>query len=322
MKAGRLIRQFLAALVVVACCVIPEYAQQPRRPNRTRAASNLARRHVLAFVRTQRESWIHFLDGSGREPLKLVRGFLPALSPNRRTLAYCRTPQEGKSLLLLLDIATRKETLLLSSGKHVRNPRWSPAGDQIAFLTFGQGSWEVHIVMKDGSSERRVFPPEGEKLEHLIGPEWSSDQRSLLCHDLQDVLEIGLDGRLLRKTSLAAIAGEPGVVTFEDPFVPCPTDTDLAIYTRQVAATALLRKAGYEWGSGLFLYRKSSGKSIRLSRTSLTAQDPVWSRDGSEIYFCGFTDKEANQDYPYRIYRLRKDGTGLAPITRGEQPAN
>jgi Tol biopolymer transport system component len=277
---------------------------------------------VLAFVRTQRESWIHFLDGSGREPLKLARGFSPALSPDRRTLAYCSAPQEGKSLLLLLDIATRRETPLLSPGKHVRNPRWSPAGDQIAFLTFGQGSWEVHIVMKGGSSERRVFPPEGEKLEHLVGPEWSSDQRSLFCHDLENVLEIGLDGRLLSKTPLATIAGEPKVVALEDPFVPCPTDADLAIYTRRVAATALLRKAGYEWGSALFLYRKSSGKSMRLSRTGLTAQDPVWSRDGSEIYFCGFTDKEANQEYPYKIYLLRKDGTGLTQITRGEQPAN
>ena len=48
--------------------------------------------------------------------------------------------------------------------------------------------------------------------------------------------------------------------------------------------------------------------------------DPVWSRDGRFIYFTGYRDREGRASYPFKIYRIARDGTGLIQITSGEMP--
>jgi Tol biopolymer transport system component len=48
--------------------------------------------------------------------------------------------------------------------------------------------------------------------------------------------------------------------------------------------------------------------------------DPVWSRDGRFIYFAGYHDREGRAAYPFKIYRIARDGSGLIQTSVGETP--
>jgi len=58
----------------------------------------------------------------------------------------------------------------------------------------------------------------------------------------------------------------------------------------------------------------------RLTPVDLLAIDPVWSRDGKFIYFSGYRDREGRVAYPFKIYRIGRDGSGLVQIVSGENP--
>jgi dipeptidyl aminopeptidase/acylaminoacyl peptidase len=252
----------------------------------------------FAFVRVDRQSWIYL----GLPGKKLIAGFFPALSPDRKTLAFCRAPQEGKSRLLLLDLRTRKETVLRSPGTHIRNIRWAPSGNQIAYIQFDGEAWSVHVISPDGSQGKRIYPPPSAKAGQLAGPEWMAGSKSLVCHDGAQAIEFDLEGKLLSLIPLSSITGATGAMTLADALVPSPVDGYITLYTA---------------GSSLYGFDRQRGLRTRLSPAGISASDPAWSRDGRTIYFSGLSATDGNP----QIYRVARDGAGLKQIARGEQPA-
>jgi hypothetical protein len=72
--------------------------------------------------------------------------------------------------------------------------------------------------------------------------------------------------------------------------------------------------------TAIFIYDQRAKTRKRLTPVDLLAMDPVWSRDGNFIYFSGYRDREGRAAYPFKIYRIARDGTGLTQIAAGETP--
>jgi tricorn protease len=75
----------------------------------------------------------------------------------------------------------RTINLTKTSGVHERNPRWSPDGKQIAFISDETGEDEVFVLPADGAGTRRQLTQGGDTYKYEIS--WSPDSKKILWSD-------------------------------------------------------------------------------------------------------------------------------------------
>lgn len=130
-------------------------------------------------------SWLYFHfsstvfrvrpDGTALDTV--APGIEPDPSPDGVELAFIRirTLYPDSVKLMARNLATGAERLVATDA---RRPRWSPAGDKLAFLrSSGFRSWEVWLVSADGSSVQALLPGHSVGLTCL---DWSPDGEWLI----------------------------------------------------------------------------------------------------------------------------------------------
>src|ERR1041385_911928 len=220
---------------------------------------------------------------------------------------------------MLLDLATGKSTTLFRSTAWFAHPRWSPAGDKISFtLALSSGKRELDVIAPDGNQRKKLIVGGEQGTDDIFNPSWAPDGQSLYFQDMNNLVQVSTSGEILAKTPLATIVEEKEAVTSADWFVPSPNDASVIAYTRSVPGTRLFERTFGEPNTALFLYDMGMKIRKRLTPVDLLAMDPVWSRDGGFIYFAGYHDREGRAAYPFKIYRIARDGSGLIQIAVGE----
>ncbi len=276
-----------------------------------------------ALVFGDRE-WIYFLAPNSATPRKLTKGNFPALSPDRGRVAYCapiNTTGSASGALMLLDLASGKSTTLFRSTAWFAHPRWSPAGDKISFtLALSSGKRELDVIAPDGTQRKKLIVGGEQGTDDIFNPSWAPDGESIYFQDMSNLVQVSTAGELLAKTPLATVVEEKESVTSADWFVPSPYDASFIAYTRSVPGTRLFERTFGEPNTALFSYDVRTKTRKRLTTVDLLAIDPVWSRDGRFIYFAGYRDREGRAPYPFKIYRIARDGSGLIQIAVGETP--
>lgn len=278
-----------------------------------------------ALVFGDRE-WVYYLAPNSSTPRKLAKGNFPALSPDRRLVAYCAPVDTALSApasgaLRVFDLASASEVTLFRSAAWCGHPRWAPDGERISFtLALSSGKRELHVIARDGTKNQTLFTGGDQDTSDIFNPSWAGDGQSLYFQDMSNLVQVSASGHVLRKTPLETIVGEKETVTSADCFVPSPNDFNLFAYTRSVPGTRLFERTFGEPNTALFVYDQRTKMRKRLTPVDLLAIDPVWSHDGQFIYFAGYRDREGRQAYPFKIYRIARNGTGLVPIAFGETP--
>ena len=148
-------------------------------------------------------------------------------------------------------------------GDHIDSmPRWSPDGEQIAFLSNRGGlkRSQIFLIYADGGEARKLTDVKGD-----IGSiQWSPDGRTLLC--------------TVRKADAEVLARE------ED-----PQKEELGIVARHVTRVAYkFDGIGYlpreQWH--IWTFDTRSGKGTQLTDDEILSEfSPVWSPDGTDIAF-------------------------------------
>ena len=274
---------------------------------------------VAEPIAFERAGWLYYSVPAEKQPRKLVKGHLPALSPDDKKLVYVPLEEDGTVGygLMQLDLGTGQSTTLVPPGK-VRegDPAWSPQGDLLAFI---DDMKEIMLIKADGSGKRKIFSVvPGAPL--VFSPAWAPDGQSLFFHDLFNLFQIDRNGRVLAKTPLTIFTGREEAVTSTDRFVPNPREPQLFTFTMSVEGTPKFTQTFNELNTALFLYDTRTQKRFRLTPPDMLALSPCWSRDGNLIYFCGYREPNYREKYPFRIYRINRDGTGLTMLAMGENP--
>lgn len=317
----------LAGTLAAVCLAIQLVApQQVSGQRRTATAAAKATTTPDALVFGDR-NWVYYLPANTAIPQKLAKGNFPALSPDRKYVAYCLpintavfSPASGT--VMLLDLATGKSKKIFTVISWIGHLRWSPNGDQIAFTAaYPSGKRELGSISPDGQQKLRII---AEKFgaNDVFSPEWAPDGQSVYFHDMSNLFQISttFPARVLQKTPLGEIVEERESVTSADSFVPSPNDPNVIAYTRSVQGSKLFERTFGEPNTALFLYNQQSKTHKRVTTPDILALDPVWSRDGRFIYFSGYHDREGRAAYPFKVYRINPDGTGLLQIAAGENP--
>lgn len=268
-------------------------------------------------VAFERGSWLYYLAPGEKQPRKLVRGSLPALSPDGKKLVYALVKADGTAGngLMQLDLATGESSPLVPpSPTAVNNAAWSPQGD---FLAYIYDAKDIVVMDAAGAGPRKIFSVPGGA---YVPPAWTADGKSLFINDLDNLFQIDLNGRVLAKTPLTTFTGKAAAVTSTDRFVPNPRDPQLFAFTMAVEGTPQFTRVFNEPNTAMFLYDTRTRKRTRLTPADMLASFPSWSRDGNNLYFCGYREPNYKEKDPFRIYRINRDGTGLIMLTMGQNP--
>jgi dipeptidyl aminopeptidase/acylaminoacyl peptidase len=194
----------------------------------------------------------------------------------------------------------------LTAGTHDDNsPRWSPDGRRLAFASDRSGKRQLHV------------------LEFPGGEPW----QLTVDADGVGVFAWSPDGKHIAFTSRTALEGEPGYEppkedadSAKDASAKPPFITDRLIYRNDGAPGFRSPRRNQIWIVSTDAGLRQAAR--RLTSGEFNVGDPVWSRDGRQIYFSAVR----REDWEYavddtEIYAVAvDDGTAVAALTQHRGP--
>ena len=161
--------------------------------------------------------------------------------------------------------------LTRSPGAHDRNPRWSPDGQSVAFVSDATGEDEIHVGPADGSSPAEPITKGADTYKYEIS--WSPDSTKILWSD--------------KKLRLQFV----DVATTKVTLVRQATDWEIRDFAwspdSKWVAFALPSE---ETMTRVFLYSVASGESTPVTDGWYAADTPVFSGDGKYLFFVSDRD--------------------------------
>jgi WD40-like Beta Propeller Repeat/Omp85 superfamily domain len=211
------------------CCALGADQARPTRAGDRRLADSYGdgtlavdARGRVVFARTQvfqefgDVQDLYVVDPASGAVDRVTRGLRasePSVAPDGAIAFSWRRPG-GRTAIGLLEPGSKEPRRLFEdpSGEPVASPRFSPAGDRIAFLHHRGGSWDVRIVSRAGGVPDDVT--HGRALDR--DPAWSPDGKYLLfSSDRSGVFDVYAfrlaDRTLWRATNVVLGAFEPEV---------------------------------------------------------------------------------------------------------------
>ncbi|TVQ71416.1 MAG: hypothetical protein EA373_04520 [Oceanospirillales bacterium] len=262
--------------------------------------------------------------------VEIAKGSCAALDKHAHRIAYCTPSRDtlhpGRELRVQsIDSIDREWVYRPDEGTFISEVVWSPDGSQLAFIET-DAEFRSHLI---------IWNPENNP-SHLISASmsstgsmglwwslsWTADSSALTVHDMTELYQIALDGRVESITPLTELI-DSGLetITSTDRILPSPHDPSVFAYTRLVQGSTLFSSIMHEPNSALFLHDQLLGraKNIRLTDESITVLDMTWTPDGKSLYFTGFEDTQAAENYPFRIYRIDLQNLELTELLKGER---
>ena len=152
----------------------------------------------------------------------------------------------------------------IASTRFDYQPRYSPDGKQIAFLSTRSGTQEIWLMSADGGDASQLTTFGG---PHIGGLAWSPDGARLFCH-------VRVDGRGSLFT-VPVSGGEPRRLTRDaDDATPSSSRDGRWIYFSRISGRWEIWRMPAEGGAATPLIRSNGGKM------------PLESSDGKSLYYC------------------------------------
>jgi len=257
----------------------------------------------------------------GVSPHKLGTGRQPSLSPGGDKAAWVvHGDDPARARIVVLDLKSGAVTELARTGGYTLSPRWSPDGGAIAYVARSGGGPSELWTVKPGGKPALVARAGAASGDDIFEPVWASDGGHILYHDMRHLYRVKPGGEQSGRTALLVITGGKDTsVTSSDRFAPRPDGSGEMLYTIAVPGTKLFRKKVPDLSSAVFLFDPHAGKSRRLTPENVTAFAPAWTPDGGAFVFTGYTDKQAGEAYPFRVWTARP-GQPPEELGPGEDP--
>jgi dipeptidyl aminopeptidase/acylaminoacyl peptidase len=240
---------------------------------------------------------------------KIGTGRSPTLSPDGKLAVWIEGGEEAATARLMLrDLADGTTSLLAKPGGLLRTPRFSPDGQAVAFVRLDAAAVSELWLVRPGEGPVRLARAGGQAGDDFFEPVWNAADGSLGYHDMRFLYRRASDDGQVRKTPLAALApGQEAMFTSADRFVANPK-TGSILFSLPVPGTPLFRKKVPDLSSALFVHDAATQRSTRITPQNMTAFTPAWTPDGEAVIFTGYTDAQAGERSPMRIWLLRPDG--------------
>jgi TolB protein len=241
---------------------------------------------------------LHLMDADRHLLVQVVRSPAlrvlnpPQLSPDGAHILF-ELEREGERALFVLD---GRGSIRFEQDRRVgiRQPVWSPDGQQIAYWATTDGFWRLHQMALDGSGAHTIGDVVG--LVPYTYPMWSPDGNYLLYRIW--VAERGSTIFLLNTTTRETHTLTDALSASGD-LVWSPDSHRLAY------------RSARDRSGEIVVLDVESGLEDNLTRHPAVDFQPDWSPDGQELVFV------SNRAGQGDLYRMNADGSNLQRITSG-----
>ena len=277
-------------------------------------------------IASARDNFVWLQDGPKGKPRNIVEGESPSLSPDGGRVAYLVSNDSDRTLHIM-DCETSRDTVLFS-GALTGPVAWSPDGTRLAILIYDEERMGNAIHLVDIAAKRHAKVPV--KTPAFGGSawyvQWLPDGSGLGFHDMKTYFQVTTSGKVIRSAPLPDFASPKNPdgrkrdsLSSSDGIAVSPSDAESIVWTEDVTGSPSFTNAlnGEPISALMMGSFDGSVKPRALTKKDLTAFSPIWSPGGDWIFFTGYTDAQAKEGFPFRIYALRADGSGLTMITRG-----
>jgi TolB protein len=96
-------------------------------------------------------------------------------SPDDKKIAYSSFDINYKGTLKMCDASGKNVKVISNSGSSY-NPKWSPDGKYLAYVSDKAGKFQIYLVKSDGSSVRQLTSEDGNVIEY----NWSADGNKIV----------------------------------------------------------------------------------------------------------------------------------------------
>lgn len=272
---------------------------------------------VFSSDRTgSQQIWTMHADGSGARQITLEAGFAnwwPRISPDRRRILFYRSPSgfPGDSSRASLWMVNPDGTGLSEVRKVGRDgwtsqghAEWSPSGQELAMYGGVNGATQIFITNRSGAIVRQVTNRAGANTD----VSWTPNGYNLVFNGCSRTPCTAND---LEIYFVSASGGTETRITTN-------TRPDYAPhFSPDGGSLAWLQKTG-DTGNGILgtwgimLRRTSDGTLSTLLDDGEVNSVPVWSGDGTQLFFHRIDQAASGR---WRIFRIDLDGTDLRAIT-------
>jgi TolB protein len=274
-------------------------------------------------------------------------------SPSPTGQIVFATAGAGDSDIAVLDLGTRRTTVLTRNRAADFFPRWSPDGSRVVFVSDRGGDDDLYVMRADGTSLRRLTRTRGAR---EATPAWSPDGRRILFarstpareHDVYVIDATGRNERRLTRGRSTWIDIAPAVSPDGSTIVIASNrmpDGNLELFTLTPSGrildrlthtpvgdaaagddnlpdwspdgTSILFTSTRDANGELYVTAPDGSAQTRLTRTPGTSEfAPRWSPDGGWIVYVRETLAGRNP----RIEIARADGSSPVVLRRGADP--
>ena len=230
---------------------------------------------ALLYVGGGSQRTLVWVDRDGREAPLL--GHSPAnlywgrLSPDGMRVAV-NVSENGNQDIWVYDVSPATQTRLTFHPADETNQLWTPDGERVAFWSAREDEPGLYWKLADGSDppERLLAPSEG--VRRILPSAWSADGKALAYWQFRPGAETNID--------LLSLEGDPQAqlliaTPFRENSPAISPNGDWLAYT------------SWETGEPQVYVQRFPELGGRVAVSTESGQEPVWSRDGRELFYRG-----------------------------------
>lgn len=250
-----------------------------------------------------------FLAPGTAKARTIGQGRSPDLSPDGKRAVWIEQGEDAATArLVLCDLDTGATSVMAKPGGFLHTPRFIQGGQAVVFVRLGEGATQELWLARPGDTPTRLARAGGDLGDSFFEPMWFPAEGFIGYNDMRNLYTWKPTGGLVRTMPLADLApGHEAMFTSADRVAASPDGASL-VFSLPVPGTPLFRKKVPDLSSALFLYDVRSGKTTQLTPPQLTAFAPAWTPDGKAVVFTGYTDAQAGERDPFRIWIVHPGG--------------
>ncbi len=238
----------------------------------------------------------------------------PTISPDGTCMIF-QSDRSGRRALYMCSVDGGPVTVFLDSGDEPRYADWSPDGRRVVFAADVNGEDDIFVIDIDGTNRRRLtehpardghprWSPDGSRIFFNSERVASEPEAPQTGEDVVDIFSIGSDGTDLRRhTWCRSECSYPSL---------SPDGTTLlyrrVFWTEEVDGTRVRN-------SEIVTANLDGSGELNLTQNPAYDVYPIWSHDGSWVYFSSVRPAAERRMY---LWRIPVKGGSAERLTEGD----